>query len=53
MRTKTLVKGSIILIDAHPFKSWYESHYGRLIGVKKGSKIEAEEVREEQLPVLM
>uniref|UniRef100_A0A6U3PIT0 40S ribosomal protein S8 n=2 Tax=Ditylum brightwellii TaxID=49249 RepID=A0A6U3PIT0_9STRA len=37
VRTKTLVKGAIVLIDAHPFKSWYESHYGLKIGVKKGS----------------
>lgn len=25
-------------IDAHPFKHWYESHYGLAIGVKKGKK---------------
>jgi len=36
VRTKTLVKGAIILIDAHPFKEWYESHYGVKIGLKKG-----------------
>merc|ERR1712032_1193293 len=36
VRTKTLVKGAIILIDAHPFKSWYESHYGVKIGLKGG-----------------
>merc|ERR1719291_1600327 len=35
VRTKTLVKGAIILIDAHPFKSWYEGHYGVKIGLKK------------------
>mmetsp|Transcript_4204 Transcript_4204/g.5532 ORF Transcript_4204/g.5532 Transcript_4204/m.5532 type:complete len:206 (-) Transcript_4204:150-767(-) len=34
VRTKTLVKGAIILIDAHPFKDWYESHYGVKIGLK-------------------
>mmetsp|Transcript_146 Transcript_146/g.202 ORF Transcript_146/g.202 Transcript_146/m.202 type:complete len:175 (+) Transcript_146:319-843(+) len=37
VRTKTLVKNSIILIDAHPFKAWYESHYGIKIGLKKGT----------------
>mmetsp|Transcript_111368 Transcript_111368/g.321965 ORF Transcript_111368/g.321965 Transcript_111368/m.321965 type:complete len:205 (+) Transcript_111368:69-683(+) len=36
VRTKTLVKGAIVLIDAHPFKSWYEAHYGVKIGIKKG-----------------
>lgn len=34
LRTKTLVKGAIIMIDAHAFKSWYESHYGVKIGIK-------------------
>lgn len=35
-------------VDAHPFKHWYESHYGVTIGIKKGKKAppkEAEEVR--------
>jgi len=36
VRTKTLVKGAIVLVDAHPFKDWYESHYGVRVGVKKG-----------------
>ena len=35
VRTRTLVKGAIVLIDA-PFKSWYEAHYGVKVGVKKG-----------------
>lgn len=34
VRTKTLVKGGIVLIDAHPFKDWYETHYGVKIGIK-------------------
>ena len=38
VRTKTLVKGCIVLIDAHPFKAWYEGHYGVKIGLKKGKK---------------
>jgi len=37
VRTKTLVKGAIVLIDAHPHKEWYEAHYGVKIGVKKGA----------------
>mmetsp|Transcript_14830 Transcript_14830/g.21888 ORF Transcript_14830/g.21888 Transcript_14830/m.21888 type:complete len:204 (+) Transcript_14830:76-687(+) len=38
VRTKTLVKGAIVLIDAHPFKSWYESHYGVKVGLKKAGE---------------
>ena len=39
VRTKTLVKNSIIQIDATPFRTWYEQHYGVKIGVKKGKKV--------------
>ena len=39
VRTKTLVKGAIVLIDAHPFMQWYEKHYGMKIGVKKNAKV--------------
>jgi small subunit ribosomal protein S8e len=35
VRTKTLVKGAIVVIDAHPFKTWYEAHYGVKMGIKK------------------
>ena len=46
VRTKTLVKGAIILIDAHPFKEWYESHYGTKIGVKKGQSADVETAKQ-------
>eukprot|EP00178_Gracilaria_changii_P003473 TRINITY_DN15136_c0_g1_i1.p1 TRINITY_DN15136_c0_g1~~TRINITY_DN15136_c0_g1_i1.p1 ORF type:complete len:217 (-),score=33.26 TRINITY_DN15136_c0_g1_i1:405-1025(-) len=39
VRTKTLVKNAIVVIDAHPFKYWYENHYGVTIGLKKGKKV--------------
>jgi len=32
VRTNTIVKGSIIQIDATPFKNWYQKHYGVLVG---------------------
>ena len=45
MRTKTLVKNSIVIIEATPFRQWYEQHYGVKIGVKKNKKVgETEEV---------
>ena len=43
VRTKTLVKGGIVLIDAHPFKTWYEAHYGVKIGLKKAASAEREQ----------
>jgi len=35
VRTKTLVKNSVIQVDATPFRQWYEAHYGVEIGKKK------------------
>ena len=32
VRTNTLVKNCIVLIDATPFKSWYGNHYGVELG---------------------
>jgi small subunit ribosomal protein S8e len=33
VRTKTLVKNCIVQIDAAPFKTWYNTHYGADIGI--------------------
>ena len=38
VRTKTLVKGAIIQIDATPFRRWYENHYALPLGRKKASE---------------
>jgi len=35
VRTKTLVKNAIIVIDANPFKQWYLKHYTVELGKKK------------------
>jgi len=45
VRTKTLVKGAIVLVDAHPFKEWYESHYGVKLGSKKGGTIVVDDTK--------
>jgi len=37
VRTKTLVKNAIVMVDATPFRQWYEQHYAVSIG--KGTKI--------------
>lgn len=37
VRTNTLTKSAIVQIDATPFRQWYESHYGLVLG-KKGAK---------------
>ncbi|KAF7970303.1 hypothetical protein HWV62_24438 [Athelia sp. TMB] len=38
VRTNTLVKSAIILVDATPFRQWYESHYAQPV-TKKGAKV--------------
>lgn len=35
VRTKTLVKNCIVVIDAHPFTTWYENTFGISLGKKK------------------
>merc|ERR1712150_26755 len=42
VRTKTLVKGAIVVIDASPFAQWYESYYGVKLGKKGEEKADAE-----------
>lgn len=38
VRTKTLVKGAIVQIDATPFRQWYEAHYGLPLGKKRATE---------------
>jgi len=35
VRTKTLVKGAIVQVDATPFRQWYEQSYNSVLGKKK------------------
>ncbi|KAJ2616762.1 ribosomal protein S8A [Coemansia sp. RSA 1804] len=35
VRTNTLVKGSIVQVDATPFRQWYENRYAQVVGKKK------------------
>lgn len=48
VRTNTLTKSAIVQIDAAPFRTWYEAHYGTSIGRKraqtKGEAIEDKKV---------
>jgi len=39
VRTKTLVKNSIIVVDATPFRQYYESYYALPLARKKGAKL--------------
>ncbi|KAG1656937.1 40S ribosomal protein S8 [Nymphon striatum] len=44
VRTKTLVKNAVLVVDATPFRQWYEGHYALPLGRKKGAKLtEAED----------
>merc|ERR1712210_255058 len=39
VRTKTLVKNAIVVIDAAPFRQWFEAHYALPLGRKKNAKL--------------
>merc|ERR1712215_464537 len=43
VRTKTLVKNSVIVVDATPYRQWYESYYALPLGRKKGAKLTKDE----------
>lgn len=44
VRTKTLVKNAIVVIDSTPFRHWYESHYLLPLGKKREVKAGEEDV---------
>jgi len=49
VRTKTLVKGAVIEVDATPFRQWYEQHYNAQIGKKhKETGEDGKEKKEEK-----
>ncbi|KAI3380168.1 hypothetical protein SNEBB_007228 [Seison nebaliae] len=48
VRTKTLVKSCIVLVDATPFRQWYEAFYAKKLVTKK-SKAEKEETKKVNL----
>lgn len=39
VRTKTLVKNCVVLVDSLPYRQWYEAHYATPLGRKKGAKL--------------
>jgi small subunit ribosomal protein S8e len=43
VRTKTLTKGTIVVIDATPFRQWYEHYYRIPLGRKKNAKLTEQE----------
>ena len=48
-RTKTIVKNCIVQIEATPFKTWYQQHYGIELGKKKVAKGEEEKEEEKKI----
>ncbi|ELW61695.1 40S ribosomal protein S8 [Tupaia chinensis] len=43
IRTHTLVKNRIMLIDSTPHRQWYETHCTLFLGPKKGGRLTPEE----------
>lgn len=38
VRTNTLTKSAVVQIDAAPFRTWYEAHYGTALGRRRQQK---------------
>jgi len=38
VRTNTLTKSAVVQIDAAPFRTWYEAHYGASLGRRRQAK---------------
>lgn len=38
VRTNTLTRSAVVQIDAAPFRTWYEAHYGATVGRKRQAK---------------
>jgi small subunit ribosomal protein S8e len=43
VRTNTLTKAAVVQIDATPFRTWYEAHYGAPLGRRRQAKTEEKE----------
>lgn len=43
-RNKTVVKNSIIQIDANPFKNWYHSHYNVQLGKRRDADAKEDKI---------
>ena len=41
IRTKAVVKGAIVVVDAAPFRAFYQKHYGIDLTLKKKKKADA------------
>lgn len=48
VRTKTLVKGAIVLVDATPFRQFYEARYAESLGKKKEDSASVDKLSERQ-----
>lgn len=42
VRTKSLVKGAIVQVDATPFRQYYEDYYNEVLGATKNAKVQEE-----------
>lgn len=49
VRTNTLTKSAVVQIDAAPFRTWYEAHYGSSIGRKRGAQKGGEAIEDKKV----
>lgn len=49
VRTNTLTRSAVVQIDATPFRTWYEAHYGTAIGRKRHGQKGTEQKEDEKV----
>jgi len=49
VRTNTLTKSAVVQVDATPFRTWYEAHYGTTIGRRRQQKGGQEAVEDKKV----
>lgn len=45
VRTNTLTRSAVVQVDAAPFRSWFEAHYGQSLGRRRQQKQTTEETK--------
>ncbi|KAJ9655285.1 ribosomal protein S8A [Neophaeococcomyces mojaviensis] len=49
VRTNTLTKSAVVQIDAAPFRTWYEAHYGASLGRRRQTQAQQKEAEDKKV----
>lgn len=49
VRTNTLTKSAVVQIDAAPFRTWYEAHYGATLGRRRQTQAQQKDAEDKKV----